>query len=213
VVVNIQVLLVPLIVLGFLHERLTRRFLIAVVPVLVGVATTAGLGSGASGSAPGLGVLHSVLATLCYSVYLVLLRRSSADGRLAATLLDATIGAAAVSFVAGALWQRVDFHPGWPALGWLVALALSGQVAGGILITIASPRLSSRAGASLLLVQPVGAVLLGFLILHEVPLTHSADRMCAGPRGWLLASSGSPPRAIRGSEPAVNTDTPGIDGH
>jgi drug/metabolite transporter (DMT)-like permease len=50
-----------------------------------------------------------------------------------------------------------------------VVLAVVGQVIGWVLIASALPRLASSTGASILLLQPVGAVLLGALILGEVP--------------------------------------------
>ena len=69
--------------------------------------------------------------------------------------------AAAVSAVAlGSLWQGVDLVTGWFALGWLALLAVAGQVAGWVLIATALPKLPSSTGASILLLQPVGAVLL-----------------------------------------------------
>jgi len=169
VVVNVQVLLVPLLALAIDREPLTRRFGVAVVPMLVGVAMAAGVGVQALGSDPPLGTAHAVLAAGCYAGYLSLLRRGATVGRPLAALRDITLTAGAVSLVAGALWQGIDLAPSWAAFGWLLALAISGQVLGWLALATALPRLSARVGSSLLLLQPVGAVLLGILLLSQTP--------------------------------------------
>ncbi|WP_051796034.1 EamA family transporter [Kibdelosporangium aridum] len=55
------------------------------------------------------------------------------------------------------------------AIGWLLAIAACGQVLGWLLVAVYSPRLSSHVGATLLLLTPVGAVLLGAVVLGEHP--------------------------------------------
>jgi drug/metabolite transporter (DMT)-like permease len=59
--------------------------------------------------------------------------------------------------------------PGWPAQGWLIALALSAQVVGWLLISVSLPRLPAALTSMLLLLQPVSAVGLSMLILDEAP--------------------------------------------
>jgi drug/metabolite transporter (DMT)-like permease len=169
VVVNAQVVLVPLLALAVDREPLNRRFGAAVVPMLVGVALASGVGVQAFGADPLLGTVHATLAALFYAGYLFLLRRGGRTGHLAGPLFDVTLSAGAVSLVVGAAWHGVDLAPGWRTLGWLLALALSGQVAGWLLVAIALPRLATRVGSALLLVQPVGAVLLGAVLLSQHP--------------------------------------------
>jgi drug/metabolite transporter (DMT)-like permease len=64
-----------------------------------------------------------------------------------------------------------DFRlgPAWPALGWLVLLALTSQVLGWLLITMAMPRLPAWLLSVLLLIQPVGSMVLGAAFLGERP--------------------------------------------
>lgn len=170
VVVNVQVILVP--ALGWLVDRepVTRRYLAALPAVIAGVVLTAGVTDpGGTGTAPGLGVVHAVLAALCYSGFLFLLRRSGQDGRIRQTYAEVTITAAVVSLLTGALWGGVTLTPGWAAIGWLAVAAVCGQVFGWLLVAVNAPRLRGDSSAVLLLLTPVGAMVLGALVLGERP--------------------------------------------
>ncbi len=171
VLVNTQVVLVPLLALIVDREPITARFVAALPVLLAGVALAGGLIGSGIGADPLLGTVHSVLAAVCYAGFLFLLRRGGAGAsrRIAGVMFDVTVSAAVVSLVAGARWHGVDLRPGWAAIGWLLVVALSSQVIGWLLVTAASPRLSSQAGAMLLLLTPVGAVALSALVLRERP--------------------------------------------
>jgi drug/metabolite transporter (DMT)-like permease len=67
-----------------------------------------------------------------------------------------------------------DFRTGlgpspWTALGWMALLALTSQVIGWLLITVAMPRLAAGMIGALLLIQPAGSVALSYLFLGERP--------------------------------------------
>lgn len=168
VAVNIQVLIVPMLALIFTGERPSRRFWIAVPVIIGGVALTGGvLDVQAFGENPIRGVLFAAAAGVAYGIYLFRLRRGGQGGQRFVPVCAATVGAAVGSLALGSVYGGIDFTPGWPAFGWLIALALSGQVIGWLLIGFALPRLNSGVGATLLLVQPIGAVAFGILLLHE----------------------------------------------
>lgn len=169
VIVNLQVILVPLLALLIDRERLTRLFVAAVFPMLVGVAMAGGLGTSDVGTSPRLGTIHACLAAVCYAGYLFLLRRGTDGKRLALPLFDVTLAATVVSLMLGIFWQPIDFAPDWAAMGWLTTLALTSQVMGMLLIAASLPRLPSRTGAGILLLQPAGAVVLGFVLLNQTP--------------------------------------------
>ncbi|ETK30664.1 DMT family transporter [Microbispora sp. ATCC PTA-5024] len=170
VLVNVQVVIVPLLALLVDREALPRRFLVSVPFLLVGVVLAGGVfEKGGGGNDPLLGTVHAILAALCYSAFLFLLRREGQDGRPVQSYLWVTASAAVVSLVVGAFWQGVDPAPGWAAVGWLALVALFGQVLGWLLVALATPRLASHVGAVLLLLTPVGAVVLGALVLGERP--------------------------------------------
>lgn len=169
VLVNVQVVLVPLLALVIDREPLSRRYLLTLPVVVIGVVLTAGLLGGATvGSDPGWGTVHAILAALCYSGFLYLLRRGG-GGHVKQSYVDITAAAAAVSLVVGYLWHGVDLTPGWAAIGWLLGVAAFGQVFGWLLVAVSTSRLPSHVGAILLLLTPVGAVLLGALVLGERP--------------------------------------------
>jgi drug/metabolite transporter (DMT)-like permease len=168
VLVNVQVVLVPLLALLVDGERPTRRYVAALPVLIVGVVLTAGVfDGGGTGPDPVRGAVHAVLAAVCYSGFLFLLRRGGGAGAPLRSYVDVTVAAAAGSLLIGALWQGVDLTPGWPAIGWLVLVALTGQVLGWLLVALASPHLPGQTAAVLLLLTPVGAVALGAVVLAE----------------------------------------------
>jgi drug/metabolite transporter (DMT)-like permease len=57
----------------------------------------------------------------------------------------------------------------WPALGWLLVLALTSQVLGWLLITTSMPRIPAWMIGVILLLQPTGSVTLGYVVLAERP--------------------------------------------
>ncbi|MFE6779895.1 DMT family transporter [Streptomyces sp. NPDC057702] len=171
VVVNVQVVIVPLLALLLFRERLSRRFALTVPVMLAGVALAGGVveTQGAPGD-PVRGVLAGLGAGVAYAGYLFLLRgRGTPTGPrhrfVPATL--ATVAAGALPLVVGLLRRDLDLTPGLPALGWLATLAVTGQFLGWLLIGAALPRLPARVGGSILLGQPVLTVLLGMALLDE----------------------------------------------
>jgi drug/metabolite transporter (DMT)-like permease len=170
--VNAQVVIVPLLALLIDRERPGTGFLIALPFMAGGILLTGGIfETGASGTNPVAGTVHAILAALCYSGFLFLLRRGGHTGQVVQSYRDVVAAAAIVSIAVGAAWQGVTLTPGWTATGWLVVTALCGQVLGWLLVALASPRLSSTAGAALLMLTPVGALILSALVLGEKPTT------------------------------------------
>src|SRR5690606_11499718 len=156
VVVNLQVVLIPALAWLVDREPVTRRYLLAVPAVLLGVVFTAGVldDGGGRGTAPLWGAIHAALAALCYSGFLFLLRRGGGHGGPVQSYVTVTVSAAVVSVALGAVWGGVDPAPGWAAVGWLLLTAVCGQVVGWLLVALFSPRLPSHVGAILLLLTP-----------------------------------------------------------
>ena len=96
-------------------------------------------------------------------------RRFNTRSHTVTPVCASTAGAALSAGVLGALWTGVDLNPGWPAWGWLIPMAFLGQVLAWLLINPALPRLAPDKGATLLLLQPVLAVLFGVGFLGERP--------------------------------------------
>ncbi len=170
VLVNVQVVILPLLAFLVLGERVRRTFVLAVPVMLVGVALAGGLvGEGVSGPDPLRGTVTALMAACAYAGYILFVRLGAGEGQRFVPVAIATVGAALTSFVLGSSWQGVDLTPAPVALAWLALLAVVGQVIGWVLIASALPRLPSSTGASILLLQPVGAVLLAMLLLAERP--------------------------------------------
>ncbi|WP_350281532.1 DMT family transporter [Kribbella sp. HUAS MG21] len=170
VVVNVQVIGVPLLAWAIDRETVPWRF-VAWVPVMIlGVALTAGLvDGGAAGTDPVWGTIHAVLAAACYSVFLYLLRRTGLGGRPIQNYFAVIASAGVVSLVAGWWWHGVDLTPGLRVIGWLIGVAVAGTVIGWLLVATYSPRLPSHVGAALLMLTPVGALALSAVVLGERP--------------------------------------------
>ncbi|MEV6290742.1 DMT family transporter [Streptomyces sp. NPDC051896] len=171
VLVNVQVVLVPLIAWAVDREPVPARFLGWLPLLLMGVVLTGGVLERrvSVGTDPRWGTAHAVLAAVCYSGFLYLLRRAGHRGQVRQTYTVVIASAAVVSLLAGPAWYGFDVTPGWRVLGWLLAVAVTSQVVGWLLVATASPKLASHVGAILLLLTPVGAVALGAVVLGERP--------------------------------------------
>jgi drug/metabolite transporter (DMT)-like permease len=117
-----------------------------------------------------------------------------------ATLFEATLGAVAGSLVLGLALRDFRLGPAWPALGWLVLLALTSGVVGWLLLTVSLPRLAAWLGSALLLVQPAGSVLLGAVFLSERPTLAQLAGVVLMLGGVLIAARGAV---------SVHADAPG----
>lgn len=191
---NLQVLVVGLLAWLLLSERPARTIFAAIPIVLVGVVLISGVvGRGAYGAHPASGVIFGALTSIAYAAFILILRRGSTDlRRVAGPLFDAT----AVAFVAAVLFGlvsgEIDLVPNWPAHGWLLLLALTSQVVGWLLISTSLPRLPAALISTLLLVQPVGAMVLGAVILGEQPSGIQLGGAALILLGVLVASAGHP---------------------
>ncbi|OBI37886.1 DMT family transporter [Mycobacterium sp. E2238] len=205
VIVNAQVAVVP--VLSWLadRERISRRFLLTLPALLVGVLLAGGvLEQGLSGSDPTRGTVHAVGAAVCYSGFLFLLRRGGQAGRPMQTygVVLATSGIVAVAV--GPWWHGLDVWPGWRALAWLTLVAITGQLFGWLLVAFCSGRLPSTVSSALLLLTPVGAVALGAVALGERP----SSLQLAGCALVLLAGYLGSTRIAMPANASQDTDAP-----
>ena len=80
-------------------------------------------------------------------------------------LSSATVVAAALGLATNSL----ELSLGWSTYGWLILATVSGQLVGWLLVAFCGPRLPSDVGSALLLLTPIGAVVLGALVLGERP--------------------------------------------
>jgi drug/metabolite transporter (DMT)-like permease len=187
---NTQVVFVAVLAWLLLRERMPLRTALAIPLVLVGVAFISGvIGSTAYGDNPQLGVLIGLGTGLSYAGFLLILRHGNADlRRPAGPLFDATLSSTIVSLAIGLPLGEIDLVPSWPAHGYLIALAVSSQVVGWLLISVSLPRLPAALTSVVLTLQPVGAVVLAVLLVAETPSPVQLLGAAAILAGLLLAT-------------------------
>lgn len=211
---NLQVIIVPVLAWLLLGERPRRSLLIAAPVMLFGLILVGGIVTGGGyGADPGLGVVFGVGVGVLYSGYILLLRRAAAGaafgaggGPVVEALFEATVGAAAGALALGLLLRDFRLGAAWPALGWLVVLALTSGVLGWLLITVSLPQLPAWLVSALLLVQPAGSVLLGAVFLRERPSLAQLGGVAAMLAGVLIAAGG--PASAREDDGIIETEVP-----
>jgi drug/metabolite transporter (DMT)-like permease len=164
-----------------LRERPDRRFVLGTALALLGTALLLGAdlrtGAGLAGGALALS------ASLFYAGYLILMKRVRRHVDARPALLAATVGAAVV--IGALALARGDPFRGFPAHAWLAfgGVALVSHVGGVLGIAWGLRFLRATFASVALLVQPLGATLLGAWLLSEAlaPLqTLAAAAVLAG---------------------------------
>lgn len=148
------------------RQRVSRRFLAALLFTLGGVALLVTPGATA-GSQTLLGDLFGLLAGFFYACYLLTIKSASASVSTARIMAVNTSVAALIL----APWAWFNAAQLWPqsAQGWLIlaALAILVHVLGQSLIALGIARLSASFSSVSLLLQPVLAAVYAWSILGE----------------------------------------------
>jgi drug/metabolite transporter (DMT)-like permease len=208
VVGNLEVLIISLLAWLVLGERPGRSLVLASPVMLAGLVLVGGLadvgGSHAYGTNPALGAGLGVGVAVLYAVYILMLRQATsaagAGTAVAAPLFEATVGGVVGSALLGLILGDLRLGPPWPALGWIVLLALSSQVVGWLLITVSMPRLAAGTIGALLLIQPAGSVALSYVILGERPSLLQLAGVALVLTGVVVAVTGRSPDTDRAPE-------------
>ena len=168
---NLQVIVVALVAWLVFGERPPRSVLIGLPIVLGGVVLISGvIGADAYGVDPPLGTALGIFTALAYAGYLLVIRRGSNDlRRPAGPVAISTASTMVVAVVAGVLLGGLDPVPAWPSHGWLVAVGITSQSIGYLIISISLPRLPAALVSIILLAQPVATVIIARVLLDETP--------------------------------------------
>ena len=195
---NLSSVVVVLLAWLLFREKPAKRLLLILPIVIVGVGLATGVvGGKAYGSNPTLGVIFGLACSVVYALFIVIYREGSKDlRRLAGPLLDATLVGGFFALLVGPFVGGVHLFPMWHSQLWLIVLALSSQVLGWLVISVALPRLPASLTALILLIQPVGGIAISAIVLGERP---SAVQLS----GALVIISGVA-FAVRGSRTKVN---------
>ncbi|GAG45970.1 unnamed protein product, partial [marine sediment metagenome] len=119
VLVNIQVVFVGLAAWAVYRERPTGLALFTIPIIFGGVALMSGLGRpDAYGDDPLRGVIFGIFSGVAYALFLLVFRASNRGlAPSAGPLLDATVGVAVGSLIAGLVDPGFDLGLSWPAHG------------------------------------------------------------------------------------------------
>lgn len=170
VLINIQLVVLPLLAWALEGVRPMRSLLWIVPMMLFGVA----LAAGAFGeeSLHWGGVLAGLAAGACYAAYLGIIRRTAPRTLRPApfTVLGLVcLSAGLVSLGAAGATGRLVAPEGLEGWAWFAALALVGQVITYLCFNIAMTGLSETASSTLMLLSAVFAVGLDVVIFGRVP--------------------------------------------
>jgi drug/metabolite transporter (DMT)-like permease len=171
VIGSLYVPIVAVLAWAVLRERPSRRYLLTLPVVMIGIVLASGLvGGSGTGLRPGAGLAYSAAANVAYACYLLILRQVAGDTRhVAGQVFDATAGATAGTLLFGLAFGGLELAVPWHTFGWLLALAVVVQIAGWLLITSSLPGLPAALSSMLLLLQPALAMVLAAIILHHRP--------------------------------------------
>lgn len=172
VLVNIQVIVFPLLARVIDGSPVTRRFVLATPVMLAAIVLASGtLGSSRQVEHAATGSLLGIGAGVAYAGYLYLNRKAgTASPRHVITIVCiATVAAAVTTGISGMFTTGITLALSPESWAWLAALALLGQVAAWLLLSAGSAHLPANTSATLLLLQPVLAVVFGLLLLNENP--------------------------------------------
>jgi drug/metabolite transporter (DMT)-like permease len=168
---NLQVVVVAVLAWMILGERPSRRVFTAVPLVVAGAALVSGLGrNDAYGQRPLLGTALGLLTAVFYGCYLLIFRQANVrQASSAGPLLEVCLAATFTSLLIGGATGQLHPVPSWPGHGWLLLLAWGSQVGAWLAIGYALPRLPAAETATLILVQPVLAMVWAALLFDERP--------------------------------------------
>ena len=165
ILANLSPLVVTAVAWVLYRERPRRSFLVGMLLALAGVWAIASA-KGGGGANPRLGDALSASTSIWYAAYMLIVRGARARQGTVQVMLWSTAASAPLLLVAALLLGE----PVWPAStgGWMACLGLAAvHVTGQGSIAWALGRLPAPTASVVVLVQPVLAALLGWMIFAE----------------------------------------------
>lgn len=170
ILANFQVFCLAGVGAWFLGETVGPRLLAAIILAMAGLFLLVGLHHGWPGHDQAWGVAHGLLTALCYSAYILTLRKlQSLDRRPSAlaSLAVVSLVTAAIMVVEAPLQGESLIIP--DAGSWLVlaAYGICGQVLGWVLITSGLTGVAASRAGLILLLQPTLSFIWDIIIFHR----------------------------------------------
>lgn len=180
VLINLQLVILPLIAWAVDGVRPMRQLAVIIPLMLFGVIMTAGLlaptGSSAAGASgtgvPLSGVLAGIAAGAGYATYLAIIRRTAPTTTRPApftVLATVCLSAGLVCLLGAAVSGRLTVPHTAPDWGWLLALALIGQVITYLCFNTAMTAITETASSTLMLLSAVFALAMAAIFFGELP--------------------------------------------
>ena len=166
---NFQVFLLAATGILFLGEKSRPRFFAAIPLALIGLFLIVGINWNNLGSSYKTGIYFGLLTALCYTVFLLSLRKiqSTDDKSLFSSLL--LVSASCALFLGLKMLHTGDSFtiPNTKSLSALLGLGLFSQTIGWILIANALPRLRASRAGLILLLQPTLAFIWDVILFNR----------------------------------------------
>lgn len=166
---NFQVFLLAAVGIVFYREAARARFLLSVPLAVLGLMLIVGLDWSTLGEAYKTGIYYGLLTALCYTAFLLSLRKLQADDTTAlfSSLMLIALGCAvflgAKMMYSGDSFVIPDLH----SLLALVSLGLFSQTVGWLLIANAMPKIQASLTGLILLLQPSLAFLWDVVLFNR----------------------------------------------
>jgi drug/metabolite transporter (DMT)-like permease len=189
---NFQVFVMALAGWLFYRERIGLRFLVGLALAFAGLWLLVGRGWDAFDPQYRLGVWFGILTGIAYALYMLTFRHAQKEkltlGPMQLMCLNSLLCALLLGVVVageGASFAIPDAQSFWA----LVALALSGQVLGGLLIVWAMPQLPASVVGMMLLLQPGLSFVLDVVIFSRPTTTIDWIGLAVSLAGIFLATA------------------------
>jgi len=166
---NFQVFLLAAVGIIFLGEKSRPRFFFAVPLALFGLLLIVGLNRVRLSGDYRLGIYLGLLTAVCYTVFLLSLRKIQSDAGHSIFSSLMIVSASSAFFLAMKMLDSGDSFviPDLKSLFSLIGLGLFGQTIGWVLIANAMPKIRASFTGLILLLQPALAFVWDVLIFHR----------------------------------------------
>lgn len=192
---NFQVFVMALAGVLFYRERIGLRFVAGLALAFAGLWLLVGRDWNAFDPQYRLGVWFGILTGIAYALYMLTFRHAQKEkltlGPMQLMCIHSLLCAAMLGVVAA--FEGESFAiPDVQSLGALLALALSGQVLGGLLIVWAMPQLPASIVGMMLLLQPGLSFVLDVLIFGRPTSALDWIGLVVSLAGIFLATAAKP---------------------
>ena len=167
---NFQVFVLTAVGVLFLRERLHRPFILSIPLALMGLYLLVGGSWQALGTEYRWGVVLGLLTALCYSGFLLILRKLQSEAQSFSFFFNLMLISGTTAFFLGIfLWLSGASFVIPDSISWLslLALGLMSQTIGWALISGGMPRLRASLTGFILLLQPLLSFFWDVLLFHR----------------------------------------------